>query len=650
MAALDATGEAEAIVALVSEADRAAARRSAASAAIGAEPRDRAAVKSAKFSSEVARLHANTKRGIAALNGPSVRTLRDYRTLPTRYVKFTSRESALRLARDPRVISITRDVEGGTMDVESLPVIGQPEVASTGNRGAGAAVAVLDTGVDYTRAAFGSCKAPSPDCSVVHAQDFAPDDRKLDADRGKHGTNVAGIALAVAPEAKIVSLDVFGNKGTWFGTDVLDAVAWVIENQAAYNIRAMNLSLGNSSIHFTNECGHLPFAGPFANAAEAGVVPVVASGNSAYVSGSYKSGVAYPACTPGAVRVGATYDSAFGTFVVDRSTGWFTKEVICSDNTAVDKVACFSQGGPLLSIWAPGSKITAAGITQSGTSQAAPHVSGAVATLSAAYPTASPYDTAFALSHSNSLFSDPREDHSLGYVFVPRLDLPSAMKALAARMKPRATGDIFVLALETEGQDELAVSPVLENAGYNVTVGSALPANLASFGQVWAFSTYEGYPADVRVALIDYVLEGGSLLMNSEHSCCATTNAHAEIIMDDILEANVSVETVCAQPCNQVTAEPLNPDAFGSVSATPNANATLGTDAVGRYSGVPPANALLLHGGQPEQVGATVWGPEHTRSKLGRLITVADSNWSDSGWFEAYNVPFAENVAAYLAQ
>ena len=267
---------------------------------------------------------------------------------------------------------------------------------------------------------------------------MARDDRKADADG--HGTNVAGIVVGVAPSTKIISLDVFGTKGA-ASSDILKGVDWVIAHQSEYNIRSMNLSVGNSE-HYRSECNESVLREPFANAAAVGVVPVVAAGNAGYVTGQYLSGVAWPACTPGAIRVGAVYDSSFGKFTVSRKTGpfWFQRQLDCENETAPDVIACFSQGGPLLSIWAPGSAITAAGITQSGTSQAAPHVAGAIATLAGAYPEATAQQTASALGESDVLLIDPREDASAGYLAVPRLDLAAALDSLGSSMGGASSG------------------------------------------------------------------------------------------------------------------------------------------------------------------------------------------------------------------
>jgi subtilisin family serine protease len=56
--------------------------------------------------------------------------------------------------------------------------------------------------------------------------------------------------------------------------------------------------------------------------------------------------------------------------------------------TAANRIACFSQSSAYLALLAPGAVITAAGLSMTGTSQAAPHVAGAVAVLAARCPTA----------------------------------------------------------------------------------------------------------------------------------------------------------------------------------------------------------------------------------------------------------------------
>ena len=149
---------------------------------------------------------------------------------------------------------------------------------------------------------------------------------------------------------------------------------------------------------------------PFQNARQAGIVPVVASGNNGYVNG-----VSNPACAPGAVRVGAVYDANVG------AKAWGA----CTDSvTAADRVICFSNSANILTLLAPGSTITAAGISQSGTSQATPHVAGAVGVLRAAnaFPGDSVDQTISRMRNTGAPVTDPRNGR-----VTPRLNLGLAV-------------------------------------------------------------------------------------------------------------------------------------------------------------------------------------------------------------------------------
>ncbi len=288
---------------------------------------------------------------------------------------------------------------------ESLAQIDQPPAARAGYTGGGT-VAVLDSGVDYTRSAFGDCTGGAgPVCRVVWAGDFAPDDGQLD-DNG-HGTNVAGIVLGVAPGAYIAALDVFDGAGA---SDyvIIDAINWAIANQPNYNIAAMNLSLAKSDLYYNTECQDSPYGSAFAEARSAGILPIVAAGNEA------KNGLPVPACAPGAVRVGAVYDADVGP------KQWGNT---CTDSTtALDRVTCFSNSAPMLTMLAPGAMITAAGITMGGTSQAAPHVAGAVAVLRSTFWSETLDQTLSRLVNGGVPVTDPANG-----LTHPRLDLAGAI-------------------------------------------------------------------------------------------------------------------------------------------------------------------------------------------------------------------------------
>jgi subtilisin family serine protease len=363
--------------------------------------------------------------------GSGAAVLDNLSALGAQSLRFTSPQALLAYSRQQSVTAVRADRMNELFLSQSLALINQPAAATAGYTGAGTSVAVIDTGVDYRNTAFGGCSAPGGSCKVAYAQDFAPNDGSPDANG--HGTNVAGIVLGVAPSARIISLDVFQGNGasdSW----ILSAINWVITNRATYNIASVNMSLGYADTWYTSTCTGSNYDSAFANLRSAGVLPVVAAGNDGFDSGVFKNGVSSPACAPGAVRVGAVYDANVG------SRSWSSG---CTDSTtSADKPTCFSQSAPILSLWAPGSTITAAGrctsgttcgttVTYSGTSQATPHVAGAVAVLKSALGSASANTIESALVNNGPDINDTRS----AMVSNPakrRLDLNAAVNSLCS--------------------------------------------------------------------------------------------------------------------------------------------------------------------------------------------------------------------------
>lgn len=394
---------------------------------------------SARDSRDLLQTTVPAYRGLKAGLGtrvPGLRVLRDYRTLPIVFARVGSKAGLERLAADPAVIGIGADRVDEAFLTQSLPLINQPVAAAAGHTGAGTAVAVLDTGVDYTRAAFGGCAAPGPGCKVVVARDFAPDDGMLDDPAaGRHGTNVSGIVVGVAPDTRVLGLDVFKGLTSNASTQI-SAINFAIANQATYNIRAINMSLGSVESYQTAPCSN-PSDGrvaAFANARAAGILPVVASGNDAFSNGSFHVGISRPACIPGALPVGAVYDSDVG----GKIWGGSLQDQCTDPTTSADMITCFSQSWAHDQVLAPGALINAAGITHGGTSQAAPHIAGAVAMLHDAAGVAADAPSAATVEQVETalLNSGPEILDPLTKLNYPRLDLQAAVAALGITPPP----------------------------------------------------------------------------------------------------------------------------------------------------------------------------------------------------------------------
>jgi hypothetical protein len=185
------------------------------------------------------------------------------------------------------------------------------------------------------------------------------------------------------------------------------------------------MSLGSSETFNTSPCSDPSDArvAAFANARAAGIIPVIASGNDRFANGSNHVGISRPACIPGAFPVGAVYDSDTG----GHTWGGPNANDTCTDFTsAADQITCFSQVWTHPMMLGPGALITAAGVTQGGTSQATPHVAGGVAVLFDASPGATISSVESAMRSSGPLISD-----SLVGQGYHRLDLPASIAALA---------------------------------------------------------------------------------------------------------------------------------------------------------------------------------------------------------------------------
>ncbi|QVW36135.1 S8 family serine peptidase [Geobacter sulfurreducens] len=413
-----ARGESRELIVLLDdgpvEAELAGIRAQSASPADEREAaRRRLALKSARYGEMKGRLAAD-------LAEERMEVVREYSHLPLFFARVGSARALERLAGRAEVKRVFPNEARKLQLTESLPLIEQPRAAAAGFTGADTSVAVFDTGVDYTRPAFGSCTAPGTPagCKVIVSIDTASPDFQLDDPDSYHGTGVSAIVLGVAPDTRIIAIDVFDGEYA-YDADIIEAANWAIANRATYNIVAINMSLGAGS--FTSPCTDTTYNTLVSQVRAAGIMPVAASGNEGLTNA-----LIAPACIPGVISVGAVYD--------DYSYFHGT----CLDPMVPDKVACFSNSASFLTLLAPGAYITAAGELTAGTSEATPHVSGAVAVLRSAFPAESLDAIQARLTSTGKPVTDSRNGVTKPRINVaaaigpPANDLFSAAQALPA--------------------------------------------------------------------------------------------------------------------------------------------------------------------------------------------------------------------------
>lgn len=324
------------------------------------------------------------------------------------------------LATAPEVTAIFADTIHPPLLESSLPHAHVLEFQENRSRGEGVAVAILDSPVRYSGGHFGTCNQPgSIGCSLKAQHNFTAQSIQTvqsyeDRLGRSHGTNVAAIAHGVAPGAGVFGLNVFqGLRNGSLGastSDVIAALNWVAFNAAAQNIVAANMSLGSERT-LPGACNQDSYAGPIRTLyMDHDVLTVVASGNDAT-----QNAVGSPACINLAVTVAAHYDNETA-----RYSGYDCFQEAPRDQ----EMACFSNLNGLVDLVAPGVFVDAGGYKLSGTSMAAPHVTGAVALRQGYFVSTEGRTQSAHLTHQALMLGSGRIVHIDGRIFA-RLDMAS---------------------------------------------------------------------------------------------------------------------------------------------------------------------------------------------------------------------------------
>jgi serine protease AprX len=325
-----------------------------------------------------------------------------------------------RLLAEPGITSITPNAEvklvGGAVDpnpssnseegglgpkspaTDYPDVIGANVVWGQGVNGSGVTVAVVDTGLGLHQGITKDVN--NRDGRILDWVDFV-EGKRSPSDPNGHGTHIAGVIAnsqigedgewnGVAPGVNLVGVRVLDETGAGTYEHVIQGIQWVINNQAKYNIRVMNLSLVSpvQSAYWAD-----PLNQAVMQAWAKGIVVVAAAGN----DGPNPMTIGTPGNNPYVITVGA-----------------FTDKYTPS-NWSDDYLAFFSAAGPTLDgfvkpdVVAPGAHIVSTMLpnsylarnhqanraanqyfTMAGTSQSAAVVSGLAALVLARNPALTP--------------------------------------------------------------------------------------------------------------------------------------------------------------------------------------------------------------------------------------------------------------------
>lgn len=246
-------------------------------------------------------------------------------------------------------------------------------------------IAVLDTGISSNH----------PDLTVSGGINLVGKlkNNKWNDDNG-HGTHVAGIIAArnntigvvgVAPDAQLYAVKVLDAYGSGYISDVIEGIDWAVQN----NMNVVSMSLGTTvysqALNDTT-----------ANAYKVGILLVAVAGNSGDGNLSTDN-VLYP----------AKFDSVIAVSAVDSNN---LAPVWSADGTEVELAA---PGVDIYSAWSNGGYANA-----TGTSMAAPFVTGVAALVKSNNLSMTPQKIREALAHNAIDLGDAGKDRRYGFGLV----------------------------------------------------------------------------------------------------------------------------------------------------------------------------------------------------------------------------------------
>ena len=366
------------------------------------------------------KVKAVKEKAMPHLDPDQVTVTRSFLYAPSFAATVTS-EGLKQLEQMEEVVSVETDSTVYAHTTQGLSVINAGVVRPVYS-GAGVAVAIIDTGIDYTHPALGSSSNSMdfPNDKVIGGHDYGDNDQEP-MDANGHGTRCAGIAAGdvvdsgsyadyaggVVPDAKLYALKITEGAGNSASTsDIISAIEWCVDHvddNTDYPIKVISISFGGGE--YTSACdkSNTSLAHAVDDAAAAGITVFASSGNEGYCSA-----IAAPACVSDVISVGAVFDADIGevSICVDNSScadnmaassGCATGEMAATIATSADTVAPYTNMSEDLDLLAPSHNAStprpgsAYATSFGGTSAACPYAAGMAAAMQSAVKTAHDY-------------------------------------------------------------------------------------------------------------------------------------------------------------------------------------------------------------------------------------------------------------------
>lgn len=378
-------------------------------------------------------VHAQLQSQITALGGTITKELQIINAVvvevPAQQLPHLAQVDGVRwISLDAPVVTTSCDdcISAGGLQTLYNQAIGADQLWNEPSnlRGEGIGIAVLDSGIQANHPDLaGRVAAGVSTLFYYNAKDYYGHGTYVAGLIGGDGATSDGGYIGVAPESDLIDVKVTTFTGASTESDVIAGLQWVYENREVHNIRIVNLSLNASE----EQSYH---TSPLSAACEVlwfnGIIVVTSAGN-------YGEGTIYPpANDPFVITVGATDDMGTATIADDKiapfsAYGTTVDGIAKPDLVAPGRriVGPLATNMALLTLFYPNRAVGRSHMRMSGTSAAAPMVSGAIALLLQQEPDLTPDQVKYRLQHTANRSWD---GYNAIYAGAGYLDIAAAVR------------------------------------------------------------------------------------------------------------------------------------------------------------------------------------------------------------------------------